>query len=65
MKSSASVGNAYGVWQNQVYADADKSRHQQVLETRMMYGTTYCYADVEKSSHQQGLETRMLYGRTN
>jgi hypothetical protein len=42
IESSASVGNLYGVWQNLLYADADKSSHQQVLETRMVYGRTYC-----------------------
>ena len=41
-KSSARVGNSYGVWQNLLYADADTASHQQGLKTRTVYGRTYC-----------------------
>ena len=41
IESSASVGNLYGVWQNLLYADPEKSSHQQVLETHMVYGRPY------------------------
>ena len=43
IESSASVGNSYGVWQTLLYADANKSSHQQGLETRMVYADTTLY----------------------
>jgi len=43
IESSASVGNSYGVWQTLLYADANRSSHQQGLEIRMVYGRHYLY----------------------
>jgi thiamine phosphate synthase YjbQ (UPF0047 family) len=42
IESSTRDENLFGVWQTLLYADADKSSHQQVLETHMVYGRTYC-----------------------